>query len=1102
MKKKLSKISVLLVLMLTLSVCFAFGASAETFTGDCSAEGSNVTWTFDSETGELVISGEGAMYDYVEINEYGGYGNWGERPEFEEYKDVITSVVIENGITRIGGAVFQDYDSITSVEIAETVTEIGWIAFDNCASLANLELSEGLTTIQSDAFNSCSALVSVTLPDSVKTIEEETFANCEKLTTINIPSVTTFGERMFNRCSNLSEITIDEGLTSIGRDTFLECTSLENIILPKGVTSIGEWAFYGCTNLKTVTLSEGIETIGELAFVDCTNLETINLPEGLTTIGSDAFRDCHKLDTDIPSTVTSIGEYAFYRCSSLKKAILSEGIAVIEPSTFEYCESITEATIPDSVTSIGESAFNSCSIKNLKIPGSVKTIGGAAFSNNILETLIIEKGVESIGYRAFEYGAFESVTLPDTVKEIGPGAFWDCEKLKSIVIPEGVEVIEQETFTFSGIESIELPESLTSIGERAFQGTNITEITIPKNVSYIGSEALTRSYALEYINVAEGNAYFCNDEYGALYDIAKENLIQYPVGNKNTSYIVPETVTNICSSAVDGGLYLKNITLPEGLKTIDSEAFISCAVSEIILPSTLESIGWGAFTNCIFLEELVIPESVKTIGDSIVYSLFPVDVYVESMDAVIDEAAFGFGNMVVEGISKEDFFDLFVKIYTAPTGTSAEDLEKLENNALQYVTMYDEPIPFGKIYCHEGSTTETNIETLIDEYGFAADYEYTHFFKNWTYDWDNFERTAKCIHCDETTTEALEKPENIETETEIEIIAPVIDEDTKFVVETVEDEASEDYILVTEALEAVEGPAEIEKIYDITLQNSDNVAIQPDGSVQVKLPVENTHENYKVFRVNEDGTYTDMNATVVDGYVVFVTDHFSLYVIVDTTEAHEHSYTEEITKPATHMEEGEKTFTCSACGDSYTEVIEKDPKHYAELKYKSATCTEDGYERAVCECGFVMVDKVYEKLGHFYNYTVTLHPTHTREGSEIADCIRCDDTFTNTIDKLPDHYYGYFVKTYDPTCTEGGYTVHQCSCGDSYTDSYTSALGHTRSKNGDWCSVCGVDMEPEKKDCDHMCHQSGFMGFIWSIVQFFWKLFKMNPVCECGAAHY
>ncbi len=38
--------------------------------------------------------------------------------------------------------------------------------------------------------------------------------------------------------------------------------------------------------------------------------------------------------------------------------------------------------------------------------------------------------------------------------------------------------------------------------------------------------------------------------------------------------------------------------------------------------------------------------------------------------------------------------------------------------------------------------------------------------------------------------------------------------------------------------------------------------------------------------------------------------------------------------------------------------------------------------------------------------------------------------------------------------------------------------------------------------CDHMCHQDGFLGFIWSIVNFFCSIFGINPFCECGAAHY
>ena len=40
------------------------------------------------------------------------------------------------------------------------------------------------------------------------------------------------------------------------------------------------------------------------------------------------------------------------------------------------------------------------------------------------------------------------------------------------------------------------------------------------------------------------------------------------------------------------------------------------------------------------------------------------------------------------------------------------------------------------------------------------------------------------------------------------------------------------------------------------------------------------------------------------------------------------------------------------------------------------------------------------------------------------------------------------------------------------------------------------------KPCNHMCHKGGFMGFIWKIVRFFCKLFKINKTCSCGAMHY
>jgi hypothetical protein len=68
----------------------------------------------------------------------------------------------------------------------------------------------------------------------------------------------------------------------------------------------------------------------------------------------------------------------------------------------------------------------------------------------------------------------------------------------------------------------------------------------------------------------------------------------------------------------------------------------------------------------------------------------------------------------------------------------------------------------------------------------------------------------------------------------------------------------------------------------------------------------------------------------------------------------------------------------------------------------------------------------------------------------------------------------------------------------SYSEAI-AAKGHIN-KNGDGkCDNCDYIYD---NTCDHMCHKSGFNGFIWKIVRFFWNLFKMNPVCECGVAHY
>lgn len=107
-----------------------------------------------------------------------------------------------------------------------------------------------------------------------------------------------------------------------------------------------------------------------------------------------------------------------------------------------------------------------------------------------------------------------------------------------------------------------------------------------------------------------------------------------------------------------------------------------------------------------------------------------------------------------------------------------------------------------------------------------------------------------------------------------------------------------------------------------------------------------------------------------------------------------------------------------------------------------------------------------------------------------------------------------------PTCTETGLTdgVKCSACGDTLTVHQTIGKLAHKDDNGDYmCDYgCGYEFEkpapeeptpdtpnePTDGDCDHLCHKSGILGFFWKIVQFFTKLFKINPKCECGVAHY
>ena len=159
----------------------------------------------------------------------------------------LTSYVIPNSVTSIGGFAFQRCESLTEVVIPNSVTSIGDSTFFECSSLTEVVIPNSVTNIGKFAFSQCESLTEVVIPNSVTSIGEFAFSSCKSLTEVVIlNSVTSIGKFAFSQCESLTEVVIPDSVTSIGKFAFAICCSLTDIVIPNSVTSIGDCAFGGC----------------------------------------------------------------------------------------------------------------------------------------------------------------------------------------------------------------------------------------------------------------------------------------------------------------------------------------------------------------------------------------------------------------------------------------------------------------------------------------------------------------------------------------------------------------------------------------------------------------------------------------------------------------------------------------------------------------------------------------------------------------------------------------------------------------------------------------------------------------------------------------
>ncbi len=553
--KKMNKILSIILAILMIISTIPITASAATYSGTC---GSNLTWTYNSTSYILTISGTGDMANYSFSN----------RP-WEKYEDNIKEVVISDGVTSIGECAFYSFGKVTKITIPGSVTEIGKRAFSSCKVLASVILPEGITTIREGTFASCTELTSFTIPASVTTIGSSAFEGCSGLTGITISKgVTSIFDRAFDGCSSLTGIIVDVNNATYSSDEFgvlfnKDKTTLikypmgntaTSYTIPAGVTNIAPNAFKGCKNLQDVTISNDVTTIGSYAFDGCTALSSVTIPDSVITVDIYAFNGCSGLKNIVfseNSSLTTINQYVFYECDALTNVTIPDGVTNISANSFRNCDNLASVTIPESVTAIGANAFTGTALynnaenweNNILFINDYLIVANTSISSDIQ----IKEGTKKIAEEAFyACSGITSITIPGSVTIINDKAFYGCNGVTTITILDGVEEIGDEAFAYcSKLVEVKLPSTLKSIGASVFLNCKISSV--------IFSEGITAIPANIFAN--------CSDF---------------------TTVVIPEGVITIEANAFANCSKLVNVTIPKSLKTVEAGAFNGCTSLEKI----------------------------------------------------------------------------------------------------------------------------------------------------------------------------------------------------------------------------------------------------------------------------------------------------------------------------------------------------------------------------------------------------------------------------------------------------------------------------------------------------------------------------------------
>lgn len=334
------------------------------------------TFKWNITDGVLTISGKCDMPDYSDNNP----------APWENDKDSITKVVINDGITNIGNYAFDSCENLTEVIIPDSVSVIGEYAFTGCIGLTSVNIPESVTNIGNSAFYNCGSFKEVLIMtilnpecqiyDYDYTLGENVAIYGYKRSTAQVYAKN-YGKQFIAIDNANDTITwnLSDGVLTITGEGDMPDYDVR-------YTELNYSPWYGNQSIKEVIIGDGITSIGDCTFTRCENLTSVTIPDSVTEIGEYAFGICGLTEVSIPESVEIIGAMAFSNCINLKKINIPEKITTIDYNVFWECKELTEIKLPENLESIGNNAFSGCDgFSEVTVPASVKNIDSGAFSD-------------------------------------------------------------------------------------------------------------------------------------------------------------------------------------------------------------------------------------------------------------------------------------------------------------------------------------------------------------------------------------------------------------------------------------------------------------------------------------------------------------------------------------------------------------------------------------------------------------------------------------------------------------------------------------------------------------------------------------------------